>query len=120
MNKRRHQRIIVQNLVAVLSDGNDSFSGTIGNISRLGMLLDKIPQKIKNQGKKMSITVCANGKDFNMQVEPKWVVVNKTENQIGLLILDPPLDWTVFAMFCEPADEDIWAVTTQLPGESSR
>jgi hypothetical protein len=35
---------------------------------------------------------------------------------MGLAILDPPLDWTLFAMICEPKDEDIWGATTHLPG----
>ena len=120
MSKRRHQRIEVPNLIANLSDGVDSFSGPISNISRLGMLLNKFPQSLTNQGKKMSITVSAKGKDFKMHVEPKWVFENETENKMGLAILGPPLGWTIFVMICEPTGEDIWAVTTHLPGERSR
>jgi hypothetical protein len=116
MIKRRHQRIQMQNLIANLSDGVTSFPGTVSNISRLGMLLDDIPQKLrKSQGIKLSITVSAQGKDFKMQVEPKWVSGNEFP-KMGLAIIDPPLDWTLFAMDCEPKDEDIWAATTHLPG----
>lgn len=107
MSKRRHQRVEGQNLVANLSDGVDSFSGTVNNISRLGMLLNDIPQRLKSQGKILSIIVSAKGKNFKMQVEPKWVDENKSEKKMGLAILDPPLDWTLFAMIYEPADEDI-------------
>ncbi len=109
MSNRRHQRVEVENLVANLSDGVDSYPVTVSNISRLGMLLNDIPKCLKNQEHKLSIIVSTKGKDFTMQVEPKWVSTHKTENKLGLVILDPPLDWTVFAMFCEPADEDIWA-----------
>ncbi len=116
MSKRRHQRIEVQNLVANLSDGSDSFSGTVSNISRLGMLLSCIPQRLKSQGKKLSIIVYSKGRNFKMQVEPKWVCENKSEIKMGVAILDPPLGWTMFAMICEPKDEDIWAATTHLPG----
>ncbi len=105
MSKRRHQRVEVQNLVANLSDGVDSFSGTVSNISRLGMLLNDIPQGLKNQGKKLSIIVSAKGKNFKMQVEPKWVSENKSEKKMGVTILDPPVDWTVYTMICEPKDE---------------
>ena len=116
MSKRRHQRVEVQNLVANLSDGVDSFSGTVSNVSRLGMLLNDIPQRFKNYENKLSIIVSAKGKDIKMQVEPKWVSGNKSETKIGLVILDPPFAWTVFAMICEPADEDILAAATHLPG----
>ena len=49
MSKRRHQRVEVQNLVAKLSDGVDSFSGTVSDICRLGMLLNDIPQRLKSR-----------------------------------------------------------------------
>jgi hypothetical protein len=116
MKKRCHQRVEVQNLVANLSDGVDFFSGTVSNISRLGLLLNDIPQKLKSQGKKLSIIVTAKGRNFKMQVEQKWVSGDKSQRKMGVEILDPPLDWTVFAMICEPKDEDIWAATTHLPG----
>jgi hypothetical protein len=116
MSKRCDQRVEVQNLVANLSDGVDSFSGTVSNISRLGMLLNDIPQSFKSQENKLSIIVTAKGKDFKMQVEPKWVSGDKSEKKMGLAILAPPLDWTLFAMICEPADEDIWAAATHSPG----
>jgi membrane-anchored protein YejM (alkaline phosphatase superfamily) len=116
MSKRRHQRVAVQNLVAILSDGVDSFSVTVSNISRLGILLKDIPQRLKSQENTLSIIVSAKGKDFTMQAEPKWVSGSKSEQKMGLAIFDPPLDWTVFAMICEPADEDIWAAPTHSPG----
>jgi hypothetical protein len=116
MSKRRHQRVEVQNFVANLSDGVDSFSGTVSNISRLGMLFNNIPQRLNNQGKKLSIIVSTKGKHFKMQVEPKWIDENKSEKKMGVAILDPPLDWILFAMICEPADEDILAAATHSPG----
>ncbi len=115
MIKRRHQRIQTQNLIADLSDGIDSFSGTINNISRQGMLLDDIPHRRKNEGIKLSIIVSTKGKEFKMQVEPKWFSGNKSQ-KMGLAIIDPPLDWTVFAMDCELNEEDTWAATSHLPG----
>lgn len=116
MSKRRHQRVGVQNLVANLSDGVDSFSVTVSNISRLGMQLNDIPQRFKNQENKLSIIVSTKGNDFKMHVELKWVSGNKSETKMGLAILDPPLDWTLFAMIYEPADENIWAGATHSPG----
>ncbi len=116
MNKRRHQRVEVQNLVANLSDGVECFSGTVSDICRLGMLLNDIPQRLKIQGKNLSIMVFSKGKNFNMQVELKWVGGNKSGKKMGVAILDPPLDWTLFALIREPKDEDIWAATSHLPG----
>jgi len=116
MNKRRHQRVEVQNMVAILSDGVDSFSATIHDISRHGMLVNDIPQALKSLEEKFSITVSAKGKDFKMPVLPKWVSAKSSETKMGLAIIDAPLEWTIFVMNCEPEKEDIWAATTHLPG----
>lgn len=107
MNKRQHQRVEVKKLVAQLSDGVHSFSGTVSNISRSGVLFDDCPQGPKIKENKFIITIFAKMKDFKMQVEPKWVGMNISGNKIGLAIINPPFDWTMFAMICEPTDEDI-------------
>ena len=115
MDKRRHQRIEVQNLVANLSDGVNSYSGTVSDVSRVGLLVTDIPQELNNQGEKLSIIISAKGKDFKMAVVPKWVSGSRSKNKMGLAILDAPLDWTGFIMSYEQTDEDIWAATTHLP-----
>ncbi len=111
MNRRHHQRVAVENLVAHLSDGVHSFSGTVSNISRLGILLNDFPERPGTLENKLLITISSKSKDFKLQVEPKWVGGNNPENKMGLAIINPPFDWTMFAMICEPADEDIWAAS---------
>lgn len=121
MNKRRYQRTEVQNVVANLSDGVDFFSGTVNDVSRAGMSLADIPKELHDWGKELSIIVSAKGKDYKMLVVPKWISKNSPGKRMGLVILDAPLDWTLFVMNCEPTDEDIcsattyWAATTHLP-----
>jgi len=115
MNKRRHQRIEVQNLVANISDGVNSFSGTVSDVSRDGMLLTDIPHGLNKEGENLSILVTIKGKDFRMLVVPKWDSGSNSKKRMGFAILDVPLDWTVFVMNCEPTDEDMWAATTNLP-----
>ena len=65
----------------------------------------------------MSLIVAAKGKIFKLQVEPKWVSENKFERKMGVAILDPPLNWTLFTMICEPQNEDTWAATTHSQGD---
>ena len=112
MNKRRHQRIEVQDVVANLSDGVDFFPGTVNDVSRAGMSLADIPKELYDWGKELSIIVSAKGKDYKMLVVPKWISKNSSEKRMGVVILDPPLDWTLFVMNCEPTDEDTWTATT--------
>ncbi len=115
MDKRRHQRIEVQNLIANLSDGVNSYSGTVSDVSRAGLLVADISQEINNQREKLSLIISAKGKDFKMAVVPKWVSGNKSKNKMGLAILDASSDWTGFIMNHEQTYEDIWAATTHLP-----
>ncbi len=115
MNKRRQQRIEVQNVVANLSDGVDFFSGTVNDVSCAGMSLADIPKELHDWEKELSIIVSAKGKDYKMLVVPKWISKNYSETRMGLIILDAPLDWTFFVLNYEPTDEDTWAATTHLP-----
>jgi hypothetical protein len=98
VDKRRHQRIEVQNLVANLSNGVDSYSGTVSDVSPVGLLVTDTLQELNNQGEKLSIIISAKDKDFKMAVVPKWVSGNKSKNKMGLAILHAPLDWTGFMM----------------------
>ncbi len=98
MNKRRHQRIEVQNLVANLSNGVDSYSGTVSDVSPVGLLVTDTLQELNNQGEKLSIIISVKGKDFKMAVVQKWVSGSKSKNKMGLAILDAPLDWAGFMM----------------------
>lgn len=115
MNKRSHQRIEVQNIVANLSNGVDSFAGNINNVSPVGMLLANIPQEFNSQEETLSIIVSTKGKDLKMLVVPKWVSGKNSTKEIGLAILDAPLAWNMFVMNYEPTDDDSWAATTNLP-----
>ncbi|MFW2367193.1 MAG: PilZ domain-containing protein [Desulforhopalus sp.] len=115
MNKRRHQRNEVQNVVANLTDGVDSFSGTVNDVSRAGISLADIPKELHDWDKELSVIVSAKGKDYKMLAVPKWTDKNYTETRMGLVIIDAPLDWKLFVMDYEPTDEDMWAATTHLP-----
>jgi len=82
MNKRRHQRIEVQNLVANLSNGVDSYSGTVSDVSPVGLLVTDTLQELNNQGEKLSIIISVKGKDFKMAVV-----------QNGLVGISPKIKW---------------------------
>ena len=115
MNRRLNQRIEVQNVVAHLSNGVDFFSGTVNDVSRVGMLLTNIPKELHDCSEKLSITVSAKNIEYKMVVLPQWINENNSEKRMGLEILDAPLDWILFVIDYQPADENIWAATTTLP-----
>ena len=110
MDKRRHDRTKVNNLVADISDGVGFFSGTIGDISHYGLLLDDIPNKLNDQAMKLTVIVSANGKNFKMIAIPKWVDENNRSKSMGIEILNPSPKWSDFVKQHEPTeiDDDIW------------
>jgi len=113
MNKRLHQRIQVPNLVVDVSDGINSFSGTASNVSRYGMLLNDIPQKINNHAMSLSIAVSVNGIIFKkMKGIPRWVSQNNVRKKMGIHILDATSSWIVFVKNFETKENDIFTTDT--------
>jgi len=114
MNRRLNQRIEVLNVAANLSNGVTFFSGTVNDVSRVGMLLTDMPKELHDCSEKLSIIVSARNIEYKMVVVPKWINENSSEKRMGLEILDAPLDWILFVMDYQPTDENIWAATTTL------
>lgn len=114
MNMRLNTRIEVQNVVANLSNKVESFSGTVNDISRVGMLLTDIPKELHDWSENFSIIVSARNTEYKMIVVPKWINENNSEKRMGVEILEAPLDWILFVMNYHPTDENIWAATTNL------
>ena len=108
MNRRRHQRIEVPDLVADVSDGVASFSGAVGDASRYGMLLNGIPEKFTKKATKLSIVLSVNGIYFKkMQGIPRWVSGNNLKKRMGIQIPKASPSWTAFVKNLEPRETDI-------------
>ena len=108
MNKRRHQRMEVYNLVADVSDGISFFSGTVCNVSRHGVQIHSIPSKIKKQANALSILISVNGVlNFKkMRGIPRWVTENTDRKKMGIQITDASSSWTVFVKNFESKETD--------------
>jgi len=102
MNKRRHERMEVPNLTVDVSDGVGFFSGSVRDVSRVGMQLDDIPRKLNDQAKQLSVVISADGKTFKMLAIPKWIDGDNSRKRMGIKIIDAPWDWTEFIMKYEP------------------
>jgi hypothetical protein len=98
----------VSNLLADISDGNGFFSGHVSNISRRGMLLHDIPQKLDDQAKKLSLGISGNGGNFKMQSIPKWASGDGLGKKLGIELVNIPHNWTQFVMELEARPVDAW------------
>jgi hypothetical protein len=114
MNRRRHQRIEVPDLVADVSDGIASFSGNVSDVSRYGMLLDDIPGKFNEKTKRLSIVLSVNGIYFKkMRGIPRWASRNNLRKRMGIHIPKASPSWTVFVKNLEPRETDLPPVDSQ-------
>jgi hypothetical protein len=108
MNKRRHQRMEVDNLMVDISDGRGFFTGTVCDLSRFGLMVDNIPKKLDEKAPHLSVVISGQGKHFKMKVRPRWFVRQSVGKKIGVELLNAPWGWTEFVMNLEPKDDDVW------------
>ena len=114
MNRRRHLRIEVPDLVADVSDGVASFSGNVSDVSRYGMLLDDIPGKFNEKTERLSIVFSVNGIYFKkMKGIPRWTGRNNLRKRMGIHIPKASPSWTVFVKNLEPREPDLPPVDSQ-------
>jgi len=108
MDKRRHQRMAVNNLMVDISDGIGFFAGTVGDLSRFGLMVDNIPKKLDEKAPHLSLVITGNGKHFKMKARPRWSSRQSISKKVGIEILNVPWGWTEFVMDLEPKNDDIW------------
>ena len=60
MDRRRHDRIQLNHLLADISDGRGFFSGTVADLSRTGIQLSDVPKRLDKQTKDIWITLSDN------------------------------------------------------------
>ena len=112
MEKRRHQRMAVNNLLVDISDGWRVFSGTVSDVSRFGLKIDDVPKKLDERAKKLSLVVSGNGQNFKMKARPRWANRQTISKMIGIEIVNAPWGWTEFVMDFEPESDDVWGEIT--------
>ncbi|WP_136799892.1 MULTISPECIES: hypothetical protein [Desulfosediminicola] len=107
MDKRRYQRISVQGLSADISDGKGFFSGTVSDISQLGISLNHISRHLDRDAHILSVIVEGKGAHFKLLVTQKWESTNGEFKIIGTQIETSPWDWTDFVSQLEPEEDDV-------------
>lgn len=96
----------VGNLMVDISDGKGFFSGTVGDLSRSGLKLDDLPNRLDTTTKQLSVVVSGQGKHFKMVARPRWKKNRNISNNIGVEILKAPFGWAEFVRNFEPRQLD--------------
>lgn len=112
MEKRRHQRITVNNIWADVSDGKGFFSGEVTDLSRFGLRMTDLPEKLDNSSQRLSIVVSGYGKNFKMLVRPRWSQKELNQKSVGVEIINAPWGWTEFVMDFESPPPANWSEIT--------
>jgi len=108
MDKRKYPRVPIRGLNADISDGKGFFTGTVMDISRVGMSLDQIPKTLDGNADILSVIIDGQGNHFKLLVKQKWEIESGKTKIIGGQIENSPWDWTEFIMGIEPDQDDIW------------
>jgi hypothetical protein len=99
--------MVMHRMVADISDGKGFFSGRVHDISRLGLSLYDIPQKIDAQSSFLTVIVSDQGDHFKLQIRPCWQKTGGLNKIIGGRVEQSTFSWTEFVMRMEPGNEEI-------------
>ena len=103
MDKRRHPRIVIENIEADISDGKGFFNGVVVDISRFGISISDIPKRLDNSADIYSVILDGPGIHFKLLVRPIWEKQNGYSKTIGAQIENSPWTWAEFVMNHESA-----------------
>lgn len=100
--KRLHPRFIpYEGTFAEVSVGDTTCTGLVCNISRLGISLKHLPDKISDRVEELRVVIRGYGADHNLLVRPKWILATESGQQIGAEIDQAPPGWNQFLMQTE-------------------
>jgi hypothetical protein len=108
MEKRRHPRIGNIPYLVDISDGVGFYTGYVNNLSRFGICLQDIPNRLNQHAEKLSVVISGGGQNFKIKARARWTEQQKYSKNIGLEIVNAPWGWTEFVMEKEPPQDDIW------------
>lgn len=112
MEKRRFQRMGINNLVADISDGQGFFNGEVKDLSRYGIRLSEVPPRLDDHAKQLSVVVSSKKDHFKIQVRPRWSRKQAISKVLGLEIVSAPLGWAEFVIDQEAPFDEINAEIT--------
>ena len=101
MDNRKHPRLTISNIEADISDGKGFFSGVVLDISRFGIQIADIPNRLDFSADIYSVILDGPGVHFKLLARPIWVKDNGSRKTIGAQIENSPWTWAEFVMLQE-------------------
>jgi hypothetical protein len=101
MERRRYQRVAIDNLLVDVADGSGFFRGLVSDVSRFGVCISDLPQRLNADGD-MTIVVSGKGGNYKMNVRPRWYCHGNARKSVGVEIINIPKGWVEFVANFEP------------------
>jgi hypothetical protein len=98
MENRKHPRMVINNIEADISDGKGFFNGVVLDISRFGIQIADIPQRLDSSADIYSVIIDGPGIHFKLLARPIWEVKNGSSKTIGAQIENSPWTWAEFVL----------------------
>lgn len=96
---RCDQRIAVHGLRAEISDGLRSYCGLVINISRSGVCLRDVTDRLSPSRALLSIAIHAGSGSYRLVVRPRWTKLQENRAKtIGAEIASSPDSWGEFVL----------------------
>lgn len=99
VEQRGWPRQKIEGAVAYVSDGVHCSRAKIKNISEHGICFTCPPDGLNKDTEKLAVLLTGAGKNFQLEVRPKWKALQSTEQSIGGAISDCLGKWDELAGF---------------------
>jgi len=90
--------MVINNIEADISDGKGFYNGVVLDVSRFGIQITNIPQRLDSSADIYSVIIDGPGIHFKLLARPIWEVVNGSSKTIGAQIENSPWTWAEFVM----------------------
>ena len=101
-NKRVDRRISTTGLSAEVADGNGVYNGLVSNISRAGICLANLPERLSNPATRLSVIIRDKTEEYCFFLTPTWTERSSSAGRcIGGRLENVPAKWSTFVHSCQ-------------------
>jgi hypothetical protein len=96
-NQRRYARFETSPITVKVSDGDLSCGATLRNISRLGIGLKNLPEKLFSRAERLTVIIKEKEQNpHTLRVQPVWATADASGQNIGARIITASSEWLDF------------------------
>jgi len=98
--KRRHPRVVVQDFVGDIADGNFVLAGVVNDVSSGGFKLSNLPRNFSAANSSYTMVISGKGKHYRLIAVPCWkkIAVDSHSLDVGFKIVQASWEWTEFIL----------------------